>query len=122
MTPSFLSFIFAILTAAPEGVGRADLLPVTSMSQQEMEVRVRIDAARQFEMTFEEVSVTETKERTWPDGDLGCNARPRVIEPKPIPGFRILVHAGTRRLTYHTDRAGRVLRCTTPTKPLDPRL
>jgi hypothetical protein len=90
------------------------------MSQQEMEVRVRTDAARRLRLTLDEVRVTETAERTWPDRGLGCNARRGVFEPAPTPGFRILVEASTQRLTYHTDRFGRVLRCTAPAKPLDP--
>lgn len=84
-----------------------------------MEVRVRTDAARRLRVTFEEVRVAETAERTWPDRGLGCNARRGVLEPTPTPGFRILVQAGATRLTYHTDRFGRVLRCAVPTKPLD---
>ena len=83
-------------------------------------MRVRIDAARRLRVTFDDVRIAETAERTWPDRGLGCNARRGVFEPTPTPGFRILVQAGTRRLTYHTDRFGRLLRCTAPTKPLDP--
>ena len=119
VTQGFLSFLIVILAADPVAVRQADVQPPTLLSQDEVEVRVRMDAARRLRMTFEEVRVAETAERTWPDRGLGCNARRGVLEPTPTPGFRILVQAGTQRLTYHTDRFGRVLRCTTPTKPLD---
>jgi hypothetical protein len=120
MIQGFLSFLIVILAVAPVAVRQADVRPPTPMSQEEIEVRVRTDAARRFRTTLEAVQVAETAERTWPDRGLGCHARRGVLEPTPTPGFRILVQAGTRRLTYHTDRFGRLLRCTPPAKPLDP--
>ena len=120
MIRSCLSFLFAILASAPAAVCQTDGQPVNPLSQQEIEARVRIDAARRLRVTLEEVRVAETAERTWPDRGLGCNARRGVFEPTPTPGFRILVQAGTRRLIYHTDRFGRLLRCAAPAKPLDP--
>jgi hypothetical protein len=120
VTQGFLSFLIVILAADLVAVRQADVQPPTLLSQDEVEVRVRMDAARRLRMTFEEVRVAETAERTWPDRGLGCNARRGVLAPAPTPGFRILVQAGTRRLTYHTDRFGRLLHCTAPAKPLDP--
>lgn len=81
------------------------------MSQQEMEVRVRIDVARRLRVAFENVRVLQVAERTWPDERLGCSARKGAVDPDPTPGFRIVVRAKAARLIYHTDRAGRVLRC-----------
>ena len=119
MTPSWFSLLLAILAGVQAAAAQADVQPVKPMSQQEMEARVRIDAARRLQVTVDEIQIAETVERTWPDRGLGCNARRGVLEPARTPGFRILVQAGTQRLTYHTDRFGRVLHCTTPTKPLD---
>ena len=119
MTRSCLSRLFAILAAVQVVAAQADVQPVKPMSQQEIEARVRIDAARRLQVTVEEIQIAETVERTWPDRGLGCNARRGVLEPAPTPGFRILVQAGAQRLTYHTDRFGRVLRCAAPNKPLD---
>ena len=119
MTRSCFSLLLAILAGVQAAAAQVDVQPVKPMSQQEMEARVRIDAARRLQVTVDEIQIAETVERTWPDRGLGCNARRGVLEPAPTPGFRILVQAGTQRLTYHTDRFGRVLHCTTPTKPLD---
>jgi hypothetical protein len=110
----------ALLAAAPAAVEQTDVQTIKPMSQHEMEGRVRIEAGRYIGMAFDQVRVVETRERTWPDRGLGCNARRGVLEPMPTPGFLIVVQAGARRLTYHTDRFGRVLRCAAPTKPLDP--
>ena len=115
-----LTFLFVLLTSGPVTVRQADVPPVKPISQDEMETRVRTDAARRLRVTVEEVRVAETAERTWTDRGLGCNARRGVFEPEPTPGYRIIVQAGSRRLTYHTDRFGRLLNCTAPAKPLDP--
>ena len=109
-----------MLAAATAGAGQDDARPVKPLSQAEAETLVRADAARRLKVTLGEVRIAETTERTWPDRGLGCNARRGVLEPMPTPGYRIVVHAGTRRLTYHTDRLGRMLRCAAPVKPLDP--
>ena len=86
------------------------------MSQQEMEVRVRIDASRRLRVAFDKVRVLEVAGRTWPDERLGCSARKRAVDPAPTEGFRIVAKVKATRLTYHTDRTGRVLRCAVPAK------
>lgn len=84
-----------------------------------MEARVRIDVSRTLKVKFEEVSVVETSGRMWPDQQLGCNPRKDKADPAPTPGFRIIAQAKTQKFVYHTDRAGRVLRCS-PVKPEKP--
>ena len=109
MIPSFLSFIFAVLAAT---VGKpAVVQQVQPMSREEMEVRVRIDAARTLDVAFEEVRLLETAERTWPDQDLGCRPRQPDVVAKPTTGFLIVAKVKAARVTYHTDRAGLVLKC-----------
>ena len=77
-----------------------------------MESRVRIDASRQLKVAFDDVRVLETLERTWPDDRLGCGERSAShTEPASTSGFRIVLKVDSRRLTYHTDRFGRVLQC-----------
>ena len=111
VSQSLLSFVFAALTAAGM-IGRpAVVQSVEPMSRQEMESRVRIDASRTLHVAFEHVRVVEVAERTWPDARLGCDSRERPAEAEPTPGFRVVVKVKTRRVTYHTDRAGRVVRC-----------
>ena len=86
------------------------------MSQQEMEVRVRIDASRTLKVAFDDVHIVEVTEQTWSDENLGCKTGKGEVEPKPTPGFRILAKVKASRVTYHTDRNGLVLRCKTPAK------
>jgi hypothetical protein len=114
MLTSLVSFLFA-LHAAALPVGRPARVPEV-MSQQEMEVRVRIDVSRRLRVPLDKVRVLQVAERTWPDERLGCSARKPVADPAPTPGFRIVARARATRLTYHTDRAGHVLRCAVPAK------
>ena len=86
--------------------------PAQPMSQEEMESRVRIDASKQLKVKYEDVTLVETAERTWSDNELGCKGPgSSATEPATVSGFRIAVKVDDRRLTYHTDRFGRVLQC-----------
>jgi hypothetical protein len=125
VSASLLSFLFALYAAIAPGGTRVRVQPEL-MSQQEMEVRVRIDAARNLKVDFDDVRVLQVTGQTWPDERLGCSPRkPEVnieVEPDPTPGFSIVVKAKTSRVTYHTDRTGRVLRCAKPDRISKPTL
>jgi hypothetical protein len=111
VSQSLLSFVFAALTAAGLMGKPVVVQQVELMSRQEMESRVRIDASRTLRVAFEDVRVVEVAERTWPDARLGCTSREQPAEATPTPGFRVVVNVKAKRVTYHTDRAGRVVRC-----------
>jgi hypothetical protein len=113
-------FLTAVIGIAPLGAWQAPPAQPRELSKQETELRVKAEAARRFRVRPEEVSVIETSERVWPDAGLGCNARRGVLEPSPTAGFRVIAEAGGRRLTFHTDRHGRLLRCISRPTPLDP--
>jgi hypothetical protein len=112
VSQSFLAFLFAVLTAASPSGGARSVQPAQPMSQEEMESRVRIDASKQLKVKYEDVTLVETAERTWSDNDLGCKGPgSSATESATVSGFRIAVKVDDRRLTYHTDRFGRVLQC-----------
>lgn len=90
-----------------------------ALSEEETARRVTADVARRMKIEPAAVKTIETASRTWPDAGLGCNARRGVLDPTPVAGFRIVAEANGRRFVYHTDRYGRLLRCSTPVKPLD---
>jgi hypothetical protein len=89
------------------------------LTQIEIERRVKDDTARRGRLRADDVRIIESRARIWPDAGLGCNTRRGVFEPEQIPGFEIVAEAGGRRFVYHTDRRGRLLRCSTPRKPID---
>ena len=87
------------------------------LSQAETEVRVKNDVAKRLGLRPEDARIAESSARLWPDAGLGCNARRGMFEPARTPGFEIVAEAGGRRFVYHTDRQGRLLRCSTPGRP-----
>ena len=116
----FAGIAIVAASARPAAAPQTAATPSGELSQQEIELRVKADASRRLNVPAQDVRIVEAAERTWPDAGLGCSARRGVLPDARTPGFRIVIEAGARRLTYHTDRRGRLLRCTTPAKPLDP--
>ena len=92
------------------------------LSQAETEKRVRDALAARLGVGVDTVRIVESASRTWPDQHLGCGTDRRGRdEPLPVAGYEVVLEAAGRRHTYHTDRAGRIVRCTNaPRKPLGP--
>jgi hypothetical protein len=111
-----LSMLAALGTAA---LAQEKSAAPGELTQIEIERRVKDDVARQGRLRADDVRIIESRERVWPDAGLGCNARRGVLEPAQVPGFEIVAEAGGRRVVYHTDRRGKLLRCSTPRKPID---
>lgn len=80
----------------------------------------RVDLARRLREIPESIQVVELAERTWPDERLGCHGRRTALDPRPVPGYRMVLALGDHRFVYHADRAGRVVPCDRPAKPIDP--
>lgn len=84
------------------------------------EALVKADLAARLKVEESEVRIVESKEKTWPDANLGCGGRKGVVEPAPVEGFEVTAASGDRKFSYHTDRSGRLVRCDPPAKPLAP--
>jgi hypothetical protein len=89
------------------------------LSLAETEERVKADVAQRAKLEPEALRVVESADKTWPDAGLGCMARRGVLGRSPVSGYRVVVAAGERRFTYHTDRHGKLQPCDKPAKPLD---
>jgi hypothetical protein len=113
-----------LATLAASGVSLPAQAPTgeaKELTQAEVELRVKNDMARRLDVRPGDVRIAESSARIWQDAGLQCNARRGVLEERGqrIPGFEIVAEAGGRRVVYHTDRRGRLLRCQTPRKPID---
>jgi hypothetical protein len=92
---------------------------IPDLSLADTELLVIDDAAKRLDIPLDSIRVVESTERTWPDEQLGCTAR-RTAEPKPVPGYLIVLDAAGTRQTYHSDRRGHISRCVIPDKELSP--
>ena len=109
---------WVLLAAAVQPVtaeGPADL----NGSRARAAARATADLARRQDVAPDAIRVVEVVERTWPDERLGCSGRRMVLDPEPVPGFRLLLAHGERHYVYHADRGGRIVPCDRPGKPID---
>jgi hypothetical protein len=94
--------------------------PAAFLTKSELEKRVLDAASHRLGLAVTDVRILSADERTWPDRQLGCAARRGLTEPEPTPGYRFVLEADGTRESYHTDRAGRIVRCPAAGKPLGP--
>jgi hypothetical protein len=58
-----------------------------------------------------QASVVELQRVTWRDGSLGCPQPGMAYTQALVPGWRIVLAAGSRSVEYHASEAGRVVHC-----------
>jgi len=112
-----LAILAAVLAGSPSPAAPS---PAVSLTKAELEKRVLSAASDRLGIAVGDLRVLSADERTWPDRQLGCAARRGLSEPEPTPGYRFVVEAEGTRQSYHTDRAGRIVRCPAAGKPLGP--
>ncbi len=59
----------------------------------------------------EEVKVISVEEVVWPDTSLGCPEPGMFYAQVLVPGYRIILEVGGKRVEVHTDLKGRVVIC-----------
>lgn len=118
LTTVLLLPVVTALSGAPSGAGAQGARP--ERTRAETENLVRDDLAARLSIAADDARVVESTERTWPDRRLGCPGRRGLEEPVPVPGYAFVLEAAGKRYTYHTDRAGRIVRCPSTRKPLGP--
>jgi hypothetical protein len=57
------------------------------------------------------VTLVSVKPVTWMDGSLGCPKPGVMYTQSVVPGFRVIVRAGDRKLDYRVGREGTAKRC-----------
>jgi hypothetical protein len=66
------------------------------------------DVARRFAVSAE---VAEVEAVTWTDGSLGCPHPGIAYTQALVPGWRIVLAAGSRSFLYHASRSGQLVPC-----------
>jgi hypothetical protein len=59
----------------------------------------------------ETVQVVSIEPRNWPDSSLGCPQPDMLYAQVVTPGYLVLVDVSGKRIEYHTDERGTVVRC-----------
>jgi len=95
--------------------------PPAVLTQAEVETRVRAHAAKQRHVEPAAVVLVHTEARVWHDRWLGCGVARKGVEERPaaVEGFLVTVSVDGESLVYHTDRTGRIVRCSPVKKGLD---
>ena len=102
------------LTPAPTLTEEAtNMTPVTPPDEtaEKMVALAKEHLAKQLSISTDQIVLTQIKPVLWRDAGLGC--------PKPgidyiqveTPGYNILLQAGERTYTYHTDETKRFVPC-----------
>jgi hypothetical protein len=60
----------------------------------------------------EEIKVISVEEVVWPDTSLGCPEPGKFYAQVLVPGYRVILEVGGRRVEVHTDLRGRFVICT----------
>lgn len=77
----------------------------------ELAVAVRADAARRAGIEPGSVRIDVAQPVTWSDGSLGCPQPGMMYTQALVPGWRLVLVAGSQRLDYHASRRGAWLWC-----------
>ncbi|WP_298828228.1 hypothetical protein [uncultured Piscinibacter sp.] len=72
---------------------------------------MRADAAMRASVTVADVHIESTQSVTWRDASLGCPQPGMMYAQILVPGWRVVIAAGGKRLDYHVGRRGNWLRC-----------
>ena len=76
----------------------------------------RDEVARALGVPPSQVSVETVEPVQWRDASLGCADASQSFAPVITPGLRIVVSAAGQRREVHTDAAGRMVVCQSPTQ------
>jgi hypothetical protein len=69
------------------------------------------DAAQRTTIARDALSVVSAETVTWRDGSLGCPQPGMLYTQALVPGYRIVIQAGDRRMRYHASQRGRPVFC-----------
>lgn len=75
---------------------------------------VQADAAQRARLPVEAVETLQFESVTWRDGSLGCPQPGASHTQALIPGYRVILRAGTQNFRYHASRSGAFVLCLNP--------
>lgn len=67
------------------------------------------DAAKQLNVSRNDLHVDQVEAREWPDKALGCPRQGQLYAQIVTPGYLIVVSGPGKQLEYHTDARGQAI-------------
>ena len=102
-------------TATPSSTGVPSLPPASKAPAGTLadttKAMIVADAATIAGVDPDSVILVSVKPVTWMDGSLGCPKPGVMYTQAVVPGFRVIVRAGDRKLDYRVGRSGTAKRC-----------
>lgn len=92
--------------APPAGVA-----PGTRATLEQVGAAARADAARRSGVAADALQLVSAERVTWRDGGLGCPQPGMAYTMALVPGFRVVLKAGSESFDYHADQRGNLLLC-----------
>lgn len=71
------------------------------------------DAAQRLNRSTRSLQIAQAERQTWSDGCLGLAQRDVLCTQALVPGWRVVVEGGQRRLVYRTNTSGSVIKLDT---------
>ncbi len=112
-------FFCLLVLPFPAAIAAADP-QLKELTLEETQARLMSQVSEQLKVASEDIEVSESESRIWPDASLGCEGKRRLMGSSPVAGYRFVLVLNDKRFTYHADTRGSFRRCDTPTKPLGP--
>ncbi len=85
--------------------------PITSAGLEAAVEAAFADAATRTGLVRTSLRLASAAVVTWKDGSLGCPSPGGMYTQALVPGYRIVIDAGTKTLDYHVSARGRLLLC-----------
>ncbi len=113
--PAFVMGIEVVLSARGKTYiyrGRGEMVKLCSPEGEEPEALLLEKVKSLFkDYPPEEVKVLLVERVTWPDTSLGCPEPGKFYAQVLVPGYRMVLEVGGRKVEVHTDLKGRAVVC-----------
>jgi hypothetical protein len=92
------------------------LLPIGEVPADLLDA-ISSDAAERAGVEQDDVTILTAESVTWSDGSLGCPEPGMMYTQALVPGYRVVVEAGGKEMSFHASERGDFQFCENPKPP-----
>jgi len=109
------------MTKIPERVPpTVEITPVTGEVPTKLLGSILEDLSGRTGAAMEKISVIQAQSVVWNDGSLGCPQPGVMYTQALVPGFQVVLEAGSQRYDYHASETGYFTLCESGIPPIFP--